>query len=230
MFGRAILGSWGNIFGVGVVPDAPVLVLVALEDGTGLTASMSGESGGSVNTLYLSNRAGAWVLIGSTWIAGSMEVLLTTTGVYYGYIASALGGSTNISNIFRVVFEGPADIQADDNIPFVLAIMKDDAVYWPPEDDFDLFGQPVVQEPIQLSARWVEEVMEIIDATGTTRMSRANVTVDRDLKDGGILMQGTLDDVDDYADPKENEGAGEILKVTKLPDFDLNFFLRKVFL
>ena len=60
--------------------------------------------------------------------------------------------------------------------------------------------------------------------------SKATIFADRDLATGGIIMLGILDDVDDYVDPKANEGAWEILQVTKLPTIDGTNFLRQAFL
>jgi len=112
----------------------PILSMVVNEDDTGIIATRSNVTVGATDALWWANRAGEFVSYGSDWDSiDEMEVLLTDTGVYYGYIWSATGTTLGISNVFRVVFEGPGDIQADDNIPFVFRNMRDEGVYWPPE-------------------------------------------------------------------------------------------------
>lgn len=231
MFSRVVKGAWGLLAGTGVTPDKPTLVLEVREDETGITATMSDETVGSTNNLWLMHRAGSFEDKGSDWDSvDQMDVDLTETGVYYGYIASTLAGCEVVSEIVRVVFEGPSDVQADDNIAWVLAKMTATGVYWPPNTEYDENGNPVPQQPFEISCRYEEELQEVIDSDGTVKMSKANIYADRDLKTGGIFMLGTLDDVTDYSLPKENEGAWEIIKFTKLPDINGTSYLRQAYL
>lgn len=231
MYTRAINGSWGVQVGATPTPPAsPVLALAVQDDDEGITATLSGETAGTTNTLYLMHRAGAWTDEGSTWVSGEMDVDLAETGVYYGYVGSVDAEGAAVSNIVRIVFEGPGDEQADDNIPFVLRAETATAVYWPPEIEFDEYGAPVPQTPFEISCRYEESLKEFIDLNGTTKMSRAQVFVDRDLEMGGILMLGTLDDVDDWDNPKENSGAWEILSFEKTANFRGTHYLRMAYL
>jgi len=61
-------------------------------------------------------------------------------------------------------------------------------------------------------------------------MSEARLIVDRDLVIQSVIMLGTLSDVDDEDDPKENDGAYEIRAFLKTPNFKGNKFLREVYL
>ena len=221
----------GTLAGGGVIPDRPTLVLEVRDDETGITAIMSGEMALTTNQLQLMHRMGEWVDYGTDWDSiNEMSIDLTETGVYYGYITSTRSGFASVSQLARIVFEGPSDIQADDTIPFVFRNLRDTGVYWPPETNYDKFGVPIPEQPIQVSCRYEENLKEIIDVTGTVRMSKAQIYSDRDLETGGIFMLGTLDDVDDYVDPKENDGAWEIITVEKIPNLKRTKFLRLAYL
>lgn len=235
MFTNAVNGSWGNPPVTGLAPGSPTLVLAQKEDGTGLTATMSGETAGTVNNLWLLSPGGtAFVDQGSTWVAGVQNITLTEAGLYFGYIISSLSGSQSISNVDSESFDGPdCPGQADDNIAFVIAdVMTATAVYWPPESDgsYDQQGRPEIGEPCEISCRYEEKVQEIIDDAGTTVISKGELMVDRDIKAGGIIMLGTFADVTDINVPKNNEGAWEILVFTKIPDFIGEEYLRMAFL
>jgi len=119
---------------------------------------------------------------------------------------------------------------ADDNIPFVEKILKNTAVYWAPENEFDEYGAPIPQAPVEIACRWEEELKEVIDLNGTTRISKAQVYVDRDVEIGGILMLGELSDITDATNPKENSGAWEILMFQKMPNIKATGYLRLAFL
>jgi hypothetical protein len=119
---------------------------------------------------------------------------------------------------------------ATDNVPVAKRAMKQTAVYWAPSSEADRFGQPVVQTPVQIACRWEEKSDEFVDAEGTTQTSKAVLIVDRDLEVGGVLMQGTLEDVDHPTDPKANDGAEEIRAFNKTPNFKGKKFLRQAYL
>jgi len=61
-------------------------------------------------------------------------------------------------------------------------------------------------------------------------MSQAKLIVDRDLVTKGVLMLGTLDDVVDSDNPKNNSGAWEILLFRKTPNFKGTKFIRNAYL
>jgi hypothetical protein len=118
----------------------------------------------------------------------------------------------------------------------ITKMLKQDCVYWPLASSesggrsFDNYGQPVLSEPIEIKCRWEDVSEEFITSDGTKLMSKAKVYVDRDVDKGGVLMLGVLDDITDSENVKENEGAWEIKRFDKLPNFRATEFLRTAFL
>jgi len=110
------------------------------------------------------------------------------------------------------------------------------AVYWALQsedsggDDFDDYGQPLVVAPVEIDCRWEDSTEEFIDADGVPQMSRAIVYVDRDVDVGGVLMLGTLADVDDVDNPKINDAAWEIKRFDNFPDLKAKEFLKTAYL
>jgi hypothetical protein len=106
--------------------------------------------------------------------------------------------------------------------------MTESAVYWgtPIEDGY---GGQTFDEPIEISCRWEDKEQIIGTITGNQivgfqEMSRAIVYVDRDLDIDGVLMRGTLADLEDSSDssgsyyiPAENAGAYIIKRFEKTP-------------
>jgi len=118
----------------------------------------------------------------------------------------------------------------------ITRMLRQTAVYWPPEsietggDDFDDFGQALVSTGYEIEVRWVDVTEEFIDSNGTRQLSRAKVYVSEDVEVGGILMLGEEADITDLVDIKENEGAWEIRRFEKQPNFKATEFLRTAFL
>lgn len=96
--------------------------------------------------------------------------------------------------------------------------------------NYDDHGNLQWAAPVQIKCRWTDKNEIFISAQGDERVSHAMVLVDRDLAVGGVLMLGTLTDVTDLNDPKQNDNAWEIQAFHKIPDFKAKKFLRKVFL
>lgn len=118
---------------------------------------------------------------------------------------------------------------ATDNVGVAKRTMKGTAVYWPPAE-LDEFGKPTWGDPEEISCRWDDDQEEFIDTNGDRQMSMAQLIVDRDLELQGVIFQGTISDLTDPNDPKKNEGAWEIRKVMKTPDFKGKKYLREVYL
>ena len=118
----------------------------------------------------------------------------------------------------------------------ITRMRKQTCVYWPPGSDetggvdYDDYGQPLYASPYVISCRWEDVIQEFVDAKDETVFSQAIVYVDRDVKLRGVLMLGTLSDVSDMDNPKENEGAWEIRRFDKLPNLRNTEFLRTVYL
>jgi len=115
---------------------------------------------------------------------------------------------------------------------FITRMLKQTCVYWPlgSEEsggvDVDNYGQLIYASPVELKCRWDDEVMEVLDAQGTIFISHAKLYIDRDVSIGGVLMLGTLDDVEYIDDPKANEGAYEIKAFLKNPNLKATEFSR----
>ncbi len=114
----------------------------------------------------------------------------------------------------------------------LVGLLKQTAVYWPPEDGYDDFGQPTVSSPQELICRWEDTAEEFIDAQGTKTVSKAQVFLDEDVEVKGLLMLGTLAEAEasDFpTDPKE-AGALEIRSFQKTPRVKGTAFVRSVYL
>lgn len=115
-------------------------------------------------------------------------------------------------------------------------MLKQTAVYWglasveSDGNDYDNYGQPVLTEPVELKCRWEDEQVEFIAADGTKQISKSVVYVESDVAAGGVLMLGTLSDITDSENAKENDGAWEIKGFGKLPNFRATEFLRTAYL
>jgi hypothetical protein len=114
-------------------------------------------------------------------------------------------------------------------------MLKQKAVYWAPggEDsggsDFDAYGKPMYTNPAEIDCRWEDRVEEFVASDGTRTVSRAVVYVGQDVRTGGVLMLGTLGDIDSGSDPKVNDGAWEIRRFDKLPTLKATKFLRTAY-
>lgn len=111
----------------------------------------------------------------------------------------------------------------------ITRMRKQNAVYWP-FSSTDNFGDKVAGDPIQIIVRWEDIVEEFLDTNSERQLSRSKVYVGIDMALGGILMQGTLDDITDEENPKENTGAWEIRRFEKLPTIRATEFLRTAIL
>ncbi len=115
---------------------------------------------------------------------------------------------------------------------------KQQAVWWPLKsaesaaNDYDRFGQPQSADPVQLDdlVRWEDVTEEFIAADGTQQLSRARVTVGRDMQPGDVIMLGVIADITNSTHPKENVGAWEIRRFEKLPNLKNTEQLRTVLL
>jgi hypothetical protein len=113
---------------------------------------------------------------------------------------------------------------------------KQTAVYWPPGSeetggrDYDDYGKPMYASPVEISCRWEDVVQEFVDTENEITFSQAIVYVDSDVRLRGVLFLGTLTDVNDLNNPKDNEGAWEIRRFDKLPNLRNTETLRTAYL
>ena len=101
---------------------------------------------------------------------------------------------------------------------FYTKMLRQKAVWWPlasasGTQQLDAYGQFVYGDPIEIDCRWEDTAEDFIASDGTTRVSSAVVFVDRDLTVGGFIFLGTLSSLIDPTDPKNTEGAMEILQI-----------------
>jgi hypothetical protein len=103
------------------------------------------------------------------------------------------------------------------------------AVWWA-STGVDRHGDESYAVPVEIKCRWEDSSEEFLDAEGQRQMSNAIVYVDRDTPNGGVLMLGTLDDITDPINVKENTGAWEIRKFDNLPNIRATEFLKTAIL
>jgi len=207
----------------------PTLVLIDKGDGTGLEAELSGESDGASHTLYLGQSGDTFVSYGSEWDSDNKMNIDIDNGKWFGYVLSEKEDQSIASDIVQITVSGGGSVAATDNISVAKRAMKQTAVYWAPGAPND-FGKPTYDEPVEIDCRWSEAQEEIILPNGDREMSQAKLIVDRDLVTKGVLMLGTLDDVVDSDNPKNNSGAWEILLFRKTPNFKGTKFIRNAYL
>jgi hypothetical protein len=108
-------------------------------------------------------------------------------------------------------------------------VLKQKAVYWEPAGAGP-DGQQTFKDPVQIRCRWEDTNETFLDKNGNTQVSRAVVMTDRDVMLLGILWFGKIEDLTVYDDPLQNDGAYEIRKFDKKPNFKATQFLRMAYL
>lgn len=113
---------------------------------------------------------------------------------------------------------------------FTVKNLNQTCIYWPAPVN-DGYGGHTWEEPVELSCRWEDLSQVLTSNTGVETVAQSNVQVDQDLDHEGMLLLGTLDDLDSdaYYDPII-AGAHAIIRIDKVPTLDGLHFYRKVFL
>ena len=116
----------------------------------------------------------------------------------------------------------------------ITRMLKETVVYWAPLLP-DANGQPTYDLPVELAARWEEDIRDFIDIRGADEFSdleiaRTKVFVASDVEPGGVLMLGQLTSSVNTLDPKANDNAWEIKRFTNLPKLNLSERLRTAYL
>ena len=118
----------------------------------------------------------------------------------------------------------------------ITKMLKQWAVYWPKGSeesggvDFDAYGRPVWGTAYEIKCRWEECLEEIIDPNMIRRMSSAQVYLASDVYAGGVLWLGRLANVTDASNPKNNDGAFEVVKFEKIPTLKATQWVRIAYL
>lgn len=94
---------------------------------------------------------------------------------------------------------------------------KQVAVYWPMIGTNDA-GEPIYGPPEEIKCRW-EDVHEVFKtAAGDDTVSNSKVYVDRETPEGGVLWEGSIEDLENQMLPFENDGAYAIRKFSRVPN------------
>jgi len=110
----------------------------------------------------------------------------------------------------------------DPIIKFISYVCVQTAVYWgsPVPDGY---GGYTYAKPIEIKCRWDDVSKEIMSDNGEQIVCRAQVLTPTDVKTGGYLYLGSLQnltlDAADYVNPRTVNGAYMIQRVEKSPLF-----------
>ena len=118
---------------------------------------------------------------------------------------------------------------ATDNMGVSKRFMKQTAVLWVAEAP-DNFGKPTYAAPVIIGCRWTVQTVEFITPNGERELSRAVLIVDRDITLGSMVFLGTIADLTDEDNPRENDGAWEVRHFGSTPDLKGKKFHRTVML
>ena len=126
-------------------------------------------------------------------------------------------------------------------ISFIKKVCVQTAVYWGSPNENGSGGK-IYADPVEIKCRW-EDKVQLVTELGTTKtgeavISKAEVLVTQELDYQGYLYLGTLDELYDsatssgvYLNPKEIDGACEIISRDKIPLFRSSTkFVHKVYL
>lgn len=100
---------------------------------------------------------------------------------------------------------------------------KQRAVFWA-QTTVDNFGKMQFAAPVEIACRWENRTDEYLDAKGDKQMAKCVVYVDRDMKPGDALMEGTLDT--GTTTPFEEPTAYEVKSFESVPNIRAKEFLR----
>jgi hypothetical protein len=115
-----------------------------------------------------------------------------------------------------------------DNVRAAIRAMGQKAIYWE-YNELDDFGKPYYCNPVEIDCRWEDVVEEIILPNSDRELSRATVTVDRDMNIKDILKLGEL--ISSISnDPNDEDDAWEILMFNKIPNHKNTRYYRKALL
>jgi len=117
---------------------------------------------------------------------------------------------------------------------FLKRICLQTAVYWGTPAD-DGYGGKTFADPVEIACRWeerIEKITRVGDRLGEEVVSKARVFLTQDVDELGYLYLGELDDLSSNPDdPKEEDGAREILRFDKTPAHrSTTEFVRKAYL
>lgn len=102
------------------------------------------------------------------------------------------------------------------------------AVLWP-LSGFDDQGQPTEGAAVELDARWVQDQREVLAPDGSVVAIDATVIVDRDIRIGSKMWQGSLDDLPGTGTAYlPDTDVMEVVTFAKVPDAKGRTYYREV--
>ena len=108
-------------------------------------------------------------------------------------------------------------------------MLKQKMVYWAPSATPDAYGRPQYEDGVEMSCRWEVKAQEFINPQGDKKISSVVIYSQEDLETGGLVLLGTLDDVD-YDGDARAQGAVEIQQVGRVPNLRAKQFLKQAFI
>lgn len=112
---------------------------------------------------------------------------------------------------------------------FLEEFLNQTAVYWA-KTGVDTYGHPTFSNPVEIKCRWEDTINEVVDASGTTVLSKTKVLVDRDVTIGGVLCLGELESGMTSLNVENYDNAYEIRVFGKVPDVEAQEFVRMAYL
>lgn len=113
---------------------------------------------------------------------------------------------------------------------FISKRLSQTLVYWANPVD-DGYGYFTFDDPVEISGRCEYKVELVRSGLGEEVVSRAQVYLDQEVQEKEYLYLGTLDDMDSNPDPRDVEGAMEVIAFEKIPKLGSStLFLYKAYL
>ena len=112
---------------------------------------------------------------------------------------------------------------------FTARNLRQKCVYWGTATP-DGFGTYTYADPVELDCRWEDITMVNMLALEINTEVRSEVFLAQDVAEQGMLLLGTLDDLDsgEYNDPVA-AGASIIVRFDKIPTLKGDYYFRKAY-
>lgn len=112
---------------------------------------------------------------------------------------------------------------------FLPSLLKQKAVWWKYLGT-DGSGSEMYDEPVEVKCRWEDKTQVFLNTNNEEQVSKSIVFVDRQMKNKDVLWEGRIVDLDDMANPFNNEGAWAISRFDRIPNPRGKRFVRKAYL
>jgi hypothetical protein len=116
---------------------------------------------------------------------------------------------------------------------FLMAVVDDKlneyCVYWAPLPEGPE-GQPVLDDPVEMRCRWSYKEQFVQTKTGEVVASLVSVITETPTLENGWLWRGTMSQLDDQSDPRNDPGAFRIQVTRDTTDVDATEHVYRAFL